>query len=92
MTRLAERKTRLTFETEETVRSYSRPKRGSRNRPRQIQRQIIIETDHTGYGGFVRLKGARVRMPFSWQGVYEAACRVEAERRRRERKQRRKRL
>lgn len=72
MTKLAKRKTQLTFETEATIRDG-----------RKI-RAIIVEVDRYGVTGHIRLAGTRKRLPFSWDGLYVQAALREANRARAE--------
>lgn len=78
MTKLATRKTRLSFETEATVRY------------RGQDRPVLVECDSTGHHAGLRLKGTRVRYEVSWRGVYDFAAKVKAERDRAERKAKKK--
>ena len=71
MRSLAERKTRLVFETSDQVRE------------RGAWRSVIVEA-HPGYA-VVRLKGLRGRFEICYGTVYQEAARIAAERKRRER-------
>jgi hypothetical protein len=71
--RVAERKTRLTFETDATM-MY-----------RGEARSIVIEVPD-GHTVALRLKGTRQRLLASWEGIYVHAAKREAERQRAERK------
>ena len=77
MTRLAQRKTRLTFETEATERYRGR------------ERAIVVETDGEGFTASFRLKGTRVRYEASWVGLFHFAAKIAADRAKAERKARR---
>lgn len=78
MTRLSMRKTRLQFMTSALIRYRGK------NRPVIVEAGELVST--------VRLAGTRQRYYFTWQGVFEHAAelfvRMERERRRQERKQR----
>jgi hypothetical protein len=74
MTRLSERKTRLTFETAATARYRGK------------ERAIVVEPDLEGQLVALRLKGTRVRYELSWQAIYNRAAMVHADRARAERK------
>jgi len=76
MTRLCERKTKLTLITNATVRY------------RRRDRAVVIEVQPDI--AIVRLLGTRTRYEISWRGVHDYAARVTAERLRAERKARRK--
>jgi hypothetical protein len=76
VTSLAERKTRLVFETSDQVRE------------RGAWRSVIVEA-HPGYA-VVRLKGLRGRFEICYGTVYQAAAHIAAERNRRERANKRK--
>lgn len=71
MTRLANRKTKLTFVTDQTARYRGK------------ERDIVVEV----FPSFaeLRLAGARTRYEISWRGIYDVAAEVFA-RRERERK------
>lgn len=75
MTSLATRKTRLSFETSDSVRYRGR------------LREVIVEA--TEYTAAIRLKGTRQRFELSWAGIYNQAVKVSVERKRAERKKRR---
>lgn len=64
MSALAERKTKLVFETAETVRECGR------------SRSVIIEAQP--YIALVRLKGTRKAFPISYGAIYHAAARLAA--------------
>jgi hypothetical protein len=74
MTKLSARKTRLTFETEHTIRY------------RRLDRPIVVEPDMDGFSVYLRLKGTRARFGVSWRSVYELAAKVAADRLRADRK------
>lgn len=76
MTRLADRKTRLTAVTNATARY--------RSRDRAVVAEIHPETV------VLRLAGTRTRYEVSWRGIFDFAARVQAERERAARKARRK--
>ena len=76
MTALTERKTRLTFATADCTRERGR------------LREVIIEAQP--YLCVVRLKGTRRRLEISWAGIYNAACKLAAEKARAERNEARK--
>jgi hypothetical protein len=61
MTALKDRKTRLAFTTEDTIRY------------RRALRRVVVEVDRHGMCGFVRLEGTRTRFPFSFGGLYDYA-------------------
>ena len=77
MTTLSNRKTRLVFETADTVRENSK------------LRAVIIEAQPMI--AYVRLKGTRRVFPISYAAIYHAAGRIEAERVRAEKKAQRRR-
>jgi hypothetical protein len=81
MTKLSERKTRLSFTTDAEVRYRGK------------LRAIIVEVDNP-FSGSIRLAGTRQRYPFSWHGLHDYAAemfaRSERERRKKERAERRK--
>jgi hypothetical protein len=64
MTKLRERKTRLTFETEAEVKYRSK------------FRTIVVEPDHEGHTVALRLKGTRVRYEASWHAIYDFAAKI----------------
>jgi hypothetical protein len=76
VTRLSDRKTRLSFETGQTARYRSK------------DRAIIVEPDMRGDVVAFRLKGTRVRFELTWRGVYDHAAAVAAERLLADRRQR----
>lgn len=78
MTRLSQRKSRLSFETEAQVRYRGK------------YRSVIVEPDLRGDVVSLRLKGTRVRYELTWQGIFERGAIVHADRQRRERKAARK--
>ena len=78
MTALIDRKTRLAFTTEDTVKYRGR------------YRRIIIEVSRDGSTADARLEGTRVRYPFSFGGVYAHAAKNAAERLKAEKKAARK--
>ena len=65
MTKISERKTRLSFETDAEVRGWGSTKK----RRHPVMRPIIIEVDN-GFHGCVRLKGTRQTFDFSWEGLF----------------------
>ena len=69
MSALAQRKTRLVFETEDFVFERGR------------QRQVIVEA-RPAYA-MVRLKGARKAFSICYAAVYQLACKIEADEERR---------
>lgn len=79
MTKLAERKTRLSFVTDAEMRYRGK------------MRAVVIEID-SPHTATARLQGTRVRYPFSWEGVFVQAAdrfaKMERERRKLERKAR----
>ncbi len=72
MTALAKRRTRLTFETSDSVRY------------RVKLREVIIEANE--YTASIRLKGTRQRFEISWAGIYNQAVKVAVAASRAERK------
>ena len=76
MTSLAQRKSKLTIETSDTVREHGK------------LREVTIEA--TPYYAVVRLKGLRQRFEVSWAGIYNQAVKIAVEKQRAERKARRK--
>jgi hypothetical protein len=76
VTSLAKRKTRLQFETSDSVRYRGR------------LREIVVEA--TEYTASVRLKGTRQRYEVSWAGIWNHAVKVAVERARAEHKAKRK--
>lgn len=62
MTKLRERKTRLTFETEAEVKYRGK------------YRAIVVEPDHEGQTVAIRLKGSRVRYHISWHTIFNQAA------------------
>lgn len=75
MTRLAERKTRLTVITNAMARY--------RGKDRDVVVEIKADT------AVLRLSGTRTRYEVSWRGVFDWAAKVQAERERMARKSRR---
>lgn len=79
MTKLSQRKTKLSFTTDAEVRYRGR------------LRAVVIEVEN-GYTATVRLAGTRSRYPFSWRGLHDWAAelyaRQERERRKKERAER----
>lgn len=75
-TALAKRKSRLTFETSDTVRYRGK------------LREVVIEAN--AYTASIRLKGTRQRYELSWAGAFNHAVRVHVEKQRSEKKARRK--
>ena len=67
MTKLRERKTRLTFTTEATVRY------------RRKEREIVIEVDNDGHNFMVRLAGTQVRYAMTWSSVFNQAAKLQAQ-------------
>ena len=78
MTRLDQRKSKLSVETSDTVRECGQ------------LREVIIEADSSGYILYVRLKGLRSRFPISPGGIYNAAVKIAVEKARAEKKAKRK--
>jgi len=76
MTSLAQRKSKLTIETSDTVRERGK------------LREVTIEA--TPYYAVVRLKGLRARFEVSWAGIYDQAVKIAVEKQRAGRKARRK--
>jgi hypothetical protein len=72
MTRLSERKTKLSFVTDAEVRHRGR------------MRRVVVEA-HNGFTASVRLQGTRQRYEFSWHGLHDWAAELHA-RREKERK------
>lgn len=72
MTAIHKRKTRLTFETSDSVRHRGK------------LREVVIEAGE--YTASVRLKGTRQRFELSWAGIYNMAVRIAVEKARTERK------
>lgn len=70
MTALSQRKSKLIFETGDTVRERGR------------RREVIIEAEDTY--AFVRLKGTRTRFMIEWSAIYTAAAKLAAAQQRRE--------
>lgn len=70
MRRLAERKTRLIFET------------AAKARYRGEDRPIIVEPRMSGHSLSVRLKGTRVAYEISWRWIFDRAAMLEADRNR----------
>lgn len=76
MTSLAKRKTRLSFETSDTMRYRGK------------LREIVVEANE--FTASVRLKGTRQRFEVSWAGVFNQAVKLDVQKKREERKARRK--
>jgi hypothetical protein len=74
MTKLTDRKTRLQFTTEATVRYRGK------------LRPVVIEAEDNGYWGKVRLGGTRMRYAFSWEGLFKYAAQNHVDRERAARK------
>jgi hypothetical protein len=70
VTALSQRKSKLIFETGDTVRERGR------------RREVIIEAEDTY--AFVRLKGTRTRFMIEWSAIYTAAAKLAAAQQRRE--------
>jgi hypothetical protein len=70
MTSLTTRKTRLSFETGDTIRDRGK------------LREVVIECENTF--AYVRLKGTRSRFQIEWSAVYHAAAKLAAMQVRRE--------
>jgi hypothetical protein len=70
MTSLSQRKSRLTFETGDTIRERGR------------SREVVIECENTF--AFVRLKGTKTRFQIEWGAIYHAAAKLAAAQVRRE--------
>ena len=81
MTKVSQRKTALSFETDAEVRSWGTE--GKRRRP--MMRSVVVDVDN-GWHGSVRLKGTRQKFEFSWEGLYQWAVEREVARRRAEKK------
>lgn len=79
MTKLSERKTKLSFTTDAEVRYRGR------------LRSVVVEVEN-GFTATVRLAGTRLRYPFSWRGLHDWAAelyaRQERERHKKERAER----
>jgi hypothetical protein len=73
MTRIDQRKTRLTFETSDCVRERSK------------LREVIFEVEN-GYIIQIRLKGLRRKYAVSPSGIYNLAVKIAVEKARAERK------
>ncbi len=76
MTALAKRKSRLSFETSDSVRYRGR------------LREVVIEANE--YTASVRLKGTRQRYPISWAGIFNLAVKLHVEQLRKDRKNKKK--
>jgi hypothetical protein len=76
MSKLAKRKSKLVFETEDTVRERGK------------HRQVIVEA-HVGYAVF-RLKGLRTGYTGSYGGIYQFLVRQAVEKARLEKKSKKK--
>lgn len=74
MTALSQRKTRLSFETSDSVRY------------RGQFRPIVIEANE--YTAYVRLKGTRQRFEISYAGIWNQAVKIAVEKKRAERRNR----
>lgn len=75
MTSLASRKTKLRFETSDSVRYRGK------------LREVVV--DATEYTATIRLKGSRQRFEISWAGIWNQAVKIAVEKQRAERKARR---
>ncbi len=64
MSKLAQRKTRLIFETGEMVRYRGK------------LREVIVCAET--FGGYVRLKGTKQRLPFSYAALYDHSAKLYA--------------
>lgn len=71
MTRLSQRKSRLTFVTEDEIRYRGK------------YRRVVVEADASGYIARLRLEGTRARFEVSWAGVYQQAAKLHVEAQRR---------
>lgn len=81
MSKVSERKTRLSFETDAEIRVW-----GTRKKKRcPVMRSIVVDVDN-GWHGNVRLKGTRQKFSFSWEGLYKWAVAHEVARLRAEKK------
>jgi hypothetical protein len=81
MTKVSERKRRLSFETDAEVRGWG----STRKRRHPVMRPIVIEVDN-GWHGTARLKGTRQAFPFSWEGLFLWAVEQKVAKERAERK------
>jgi hypothetical protein len=66
MTKLSERKTRLTFETEAVARYRGK------------QRNVVVEPGDDGHLVALWLKGTKVRYEISWEAVFDCAAKLYA--------------
>lgn len=76
MTALAKRKSRLIFETSDTVRYRGK------------LREVVVEA-HQEFA-YIRLKGTRQRFLISWAGIFSHAVKINVDKQRAEKKARRK--
>ena len=67
MTKLSQRKTKLTFITDAEVRHRGK------------MRPVVVEA-HNGFTASVRLQGTRQRYDFSWHGLHDWAAELHARR------------
>ena len=78
MTKLSQRKTKLSFTTDAEVRYRGR------------LRAVVVEVEN-GLTATVRLAGTRLRYPFSWRGLHDWAAELYARQERQERERRKQR-
>ena len=76
MTSISQRKSKLIFETGDTVRERGR------------RREVVVEANDTF--AVVRLKGTRTRYAIEWSAIYTAAAKLAAAQQRREKLEARK--
>jgi hypothetical protein len=69
MTKISERKTRLSFETDAEMRGWGSKTIDKKTRRVPVTRAIIVDVDN-GWHGTVRLKGTRQTFDFSWEGLF----------------------
>jgi hypothetical protein len=84
MGKLAERKTKLTFETEAALRSWGTVQK----KKKPVMRSVMVEIEN-GWHGKVRLKGTRHAYQFSFEGLYLWAVNQQVLRDRAEKKKQR---
>lgn len=72
--KVSERKTKLTFVTDDLVRFRGR------------LRPVVVDVYPTTAD--IRLQGTRTRYPISWAAIYDRACKIAAEIRRSEKRKR----
>jgi hypothetical protein len=88
MTKLSQRKTRLSFETDAEIRSWGTITIEKKPRRRPVMRSIIVDVDN-GWHGTVRLKGTRQTYDFSWEGLFLWAVEQKVAKERAEKKRQR---